>query len=101
MGGKSFFKRFLFRVEYMALLTLSAIFLALPTGALYGFAKGLGVFAFTCVQIRRKVTLENLRASFGAEKTDPELERISLAVLTEFGVLLAVDDIRAGGLEVI
>lgn len=73
----------------MALLTLSAIFLALPTGALYGFAKGLGVFAFTCVQIRRKVTLENLRASFGAEKTDPELERIAREAYINIAITFA------------
>jgi Kdo2-lipid IVA lauroyltransferase/acyltransferase len=77
VGSKRILKNIVFRVEYTALLTLSSIFTALPEGALYAFAKVLGIFVFECVRIRRKVTFENLQASFGEEKTERELKRIA------------------------
>ena len=89
MGSKSIFKRFLYRLEYAALISLSAIFRTLPVGALYGFAKGIGIFTFSCVRIRRDVTLENLRESFGDDMTERELNEIARKIYINIAITFA------------
>lgn len=105
MSSKGFGKRFLYRLEYMALISLSAVFRTLPTGALYGFARGLGIFAFSYLRIRRDVTLDNLREAFGKDKTEPELERIArevyISIATTFAEMLLFPGLRRGVLDMV
>ena len=70
-------KRAQHRAEYLLLVACVALFGTMPATWVYGIVWVLGFLAFDVFRIRRAVTLENLRNSFGGEKSGRELEKIA------------------------
>jgi Kdo2-lipid IVA lauroyltransferase/acyltransferase len=80
------FQFVLYRIEYIILLALHAIFRAMPEKVIYQIAGTLGLFAFHVVRIRRKVTLENLWNAFGREKSEKEIKILAASVYKNIAV---------------
>jgi Kdo2-lipid IVA lauroyltransferase/acyltransferase len=105
VSSKKIVKRFLYRLEFIALITFSVIFQTLPASALYGFAKGLGIIAFSWIRVRRRVTMENLRESYGEEKSEQELIQIARAayinIATTFAEMLLFPKLHGKVLDMV
>ncbi|MDP2982118.1 MAG: lysophospholipid acyltransferase family protein [Candidatus Latescibacter sp.] len=74
------------RLEFFSLLLLSALFNALPEKWVYALVRVIGLFVFHVVRLRRGVTLENLRNSFGRELSEAELEKIAESSYINIGM---------------
>jgi KDO2-lipid IV(A) lauroyltransferase len=65
------------RIEYALVLAISFLARVLPWSAAVGLGALLGDFVWSALRYRRDVALDNLRAVFGASKTDAEREAIA------------------------
>lgn len=79
-------KRAQHRAEYLLLAACGALFGTMPATWVYGIVWALGFLAFDVFRIRRAVTLENLRNSFGGEKSERELEKIARLSYVHIGM---------------
>lgn len=66
-------KRLSYFLQYIVLKTISLILCSLPEGAVYAFARTMGLFAFHLLKLRRRVSMDNLRHALGNEKSEAEL----------------------------
>lgn len=76
----------LHRLEFFSLLLLSALFNALPEKWVYVLVRVIGLFVFHVVCLRREVTMENLRNSFGKELSEAELKKIAESSYINIGM---------------
>lgn len=76
------------RLEYFLILILSFIARALPLKTALGLGELLGDFTFSILRLRRKVTLENLKNAFKAEKDEREIGKIARMTYRHFGRML-------------
>jgi Kdo2-lipid IVA lauroyltransferase/acyltransferase len=74
------------RLEFFSLLLLNALINALPEKWVYAIAMVIGLFVYHVVRVRRGVTMENLRNSFGEELSESELEKIAEASYISIGM---------------
>ena len=70
-------------IEYVALRGLIAILRRVPSGLSRLICRGLGDILYDAVRLRRRVTLENLRAAF-PERPDAEIRRIARSCYRTF-----------------
>ena len=77
MYKRQIVKRARHRAEYLLLVACGTVFGTMPPQWVFGIVRVLGFLAFHVFRIRRSVTLNNLRNSFGVEKNGRELERIA------------------------
>jgi lauroyl/myristoyl acyltransferase len=84
LAGVTGFKRFRYRLEYVALESLAWVVKHLPYEALEPLAGGLGSFAFAIDTRGRTTALENLRVAFGETYNADERERIARASYRNF-----------------
>ena len=70
--------------EYAALRTTLFFLRMLPLSLVHWLARCLGTFAFDVVRIRRRVTLENLRAGLGDQYSEGERVKIARACYRNF-----------------
>ncbi len=66
-----------YKIEYYAVLTLIFILNLVPYRLALKFGDFIGFLAFSVIRIRRAVTLDNLRKSFGDKYNDSEYRKIS------------------------
>jgi KDO2-lipid IV(A) lauroyltransferase len=66
-----------YKIEYYAVLTLIFILNLIPYRLALVFADIIGFLAFSVFRIRREVTLDNLKRSFGDKYSDSEYRKIA------------------------
>ncbi len=71
-------------LEYYLVLLIRFFIQLLPLGAALWFGRGLGIFAFSVVRIRRRVAMENLVRAF-PEKPLPEIKNLARRTYVNFG----------------
>ena len=81
-------KKIGWRLEYGALLLLFNLARLLPWPRLVSWGSRLGHFVYHVLPIRRQVVLENLRAAFGAERSEAEIEGIARDFYAHLGTTL-------------
>ena len=93
------------RIEYIIVKFLIAILNPLPLAISLRFGNVIGFLAFSVLRIRRRVTLVNLKKSFGDKYTDREYNRIGLRSyiifarsMIEFGLYPKIKKIGASKL---
>ncbi len=64
-------------LAWLGLNICSLIVRVIPTGYLYGFARGIASLAYVFATKQKKIALESLNTAFGQEKTRQEIERIA------------------------
>jgi len=72
------------RIEYIIVKTLMIVLNILPLKLALRFGDILGFFAFSILKVRRKVSLANLKNSFGDKYTDKEYQAIALKSYINF-----------------
>ncbi|OQX92574.1 MAG: hypothetical protein B6D58_02185 [candidate division Zixibacteria bacterium 4484_95] len=77
-------KHFQHKIEYIFLKLLIFILNHLPLKIALRFGDVIGILAFSVLRIRRRVTLTNLRNSFGGEYTDKQYRKIGLRSYINF-----------------
>jgi KDO2-lipid IV(A) lauroyltransferase len=77
-------KTFQHKIEYCAIKTLIVVFNFLPLKLVLRFGDIMGFIAFSILRIRRKVSLINLKKSFGDKYTDKEYRKIALRSYINF-----------------
>ncbi len=75
-------------LEYASLYFLFLIARLLPQRALVPWGRRLGLTVYRLLPIRRSVVLENLRAAFGAERSEQEIRALARRFYGELGVTL-------------
>lgn len=68
-----------YKIEYGAVLSLIFLLNIFPYRAAMLFGDFIGFLAFSIFRVRRKVTLDNLRNSFGDDYTEREYRKIAAA----------------------
>ena len=86
MHVRTIVKRAQHRAEYLLLVACGALFGTMPATWVYGIVWVLGFLAFGVFRVRRAVTLENLRNSFGGEKSGRELDKIARLSYVHIGM---------------
>ncbi|MFC1540882.1 lysophospholipid acyltransferase family protein [Candidatus Latescibacterota bacterium] len=81
-------KRIAHRIEYICLIFLRAVFTLLPLNLVYFIVKMLGKFTFHVIRLRRNVTMENLRHSFGSEYDEEQIHRIACDSYVNIGITI-------------
>lgn len=76
-------------VLYGALIALKSVFLFLPYAWGFSFGGTVGKFCFVVLKKERQRTLTHLKAAFGSEKSDAELQAIAKGVFEHYGKTLA------------
>jgi len=72
------------KIEYLVVRTLMIVLNILPLKLALRFGDILGFFAFSILKVRRKVSLANLKNSFGDRYTDKEYRTIALRSYISF-----------------
>ncbi|UCC79209.1 MAG: lysophospholipid acyltransferase family protein [Candidatus Zixiibacteriota bacterium] len=66
-----------YKIEYLAVLTLIIVLNLVPYRLALMFGDFIGFLAFSVIRIRREVTLDNLKKSFGDKYSDSEYRKIA------------------------
>ncbi len=77
-------KKFQNYAEYLLIRIVQMLFSGLPLGAALAFGKGIGLFTFSVLRIRRRVAIENIARSF-PEKSPQEVQAIARRTFMNFG----------------
>ncbi len=78
--------RLMHRLEFGVLITMSGVLCILPPSIVYFLARGVSLFAFHVIGIRRKVTMDNLRKALGSSRSTADLERLAREVYINIGM---------------
>ncbi|MFC1537896.1 lysophospholipid acyltransferase family protein [Candidatus Latescibacterota bacterium] len=81
-------KRIKHWIEYIGLILLRTFFTLLPLNLVYFMVKMLGRFTFHVIRVRREVTMENLRYSFGSEYTEEQIRKIACDSYVNIGITI-------------
>ena len=81
-------KRWRWRLEYALLATLFGLSRLVPWRPLVALGRLAGLVAYHGLGVRRGVTLANLRAAFGGERSERELRRLAARTYSNLGATL-------------
>ncbi|MFC1490019.1 lysophospholipid acyltransferase family protein [Candidatus Latescibacterota bacterium] len=88
MKKKSTTKRIMYYVEFILLKLLSLVFTILPLSMVYFIVKMLGLFAFHVLRIRRDVSIDNIRKSFGDVYSEKKIRKIASDSYVNIGITI-------------
>jgi len=72
-------------IEYFLVILIRAFISLLPLKQALAFGKGIGLFVFDILRIRRDVAIENIRRAF-PDKDEKEVEQIARQTFVNFGM---------------